>query len=261
YPCSVSVWSLRLLPALCGALCVPLVYLLTLELGFSHLSALGAALLLLLENSLIVQSRFMLLESLLIFFVLLAFFSYLRFHNAHSRSWSRYSWLLLSGASCAAAVGVKYMGLFSYLLLLGVASVHSWNLIGDQALSVFIQCVCKVLCLLVVPVLLYVFWFYIHLSVLNCSGPHDQLMSSAFQASLQGGLSRITQGQPLEVVYGSQVTLRSSASQPVSCWLHSHKANYPIRYENGRGSSHQQQVTCYPFKDVNNWWIIKDPGR
>lgn len=48
YPSSVSVWSLRLLPALCGALCVPLVYLLTLELKFSHLSALGAALLLLL---------------------------------------------------------------------------------------------------------------------------------------------------------------------------------------------------------------------
>lgn len=107
----------------------------------------------------------------------------------------------------------------------------------------------------------------------------------------QGGLSRITRGQPLEVAYGSQVTLRNSASQPMPCWLHSHKANYPIRwdlkqhsgqwvscqlahtdslflfpvgvsrYENGRGSSHQQQVTCYPFKDVNNWWIVKDPGR
>ncbi|XP_036000139.1 protein O-mannosyl-transferase 1 [Fundulus heteroclitus] len=264
YPCSVSVASLRLLPALCGALCVPLAYLLTLELRFSHLSALGAALLLLLENSLIVQSRFMLLESLLIFFVLLAFFSYLRFHNAPSRSWSGSGWLLLSGVSCAAAVGVKYTGLFSYLLLLGVASVHTWNLIGDRAVShlcVFTQCVSKVLCLLVVPVLLYVFWFYIHLSVLHRSGPHDQLMSSAFQASLQGGLSRITKGQPLEVAFGSQVTLRSSAAQPVPCWLHSHKANYPIRYGNGRGSSHQQQVTCYPFKDVNNWWIVKDPGR
>uniref|UniRef100_A0A665W790 Protein O-mannosyl-transferase 1 n=1 Tax=Echeneis naucrates TaxID=173247 RepID=A0A665W790_ECHNA len=261
YPSSVSVWSLRLLPALCGSLCVPLVYLLTLELNFSHLAALGAALLLLLENSLIVQSRFMLLESVLIFFVLLAFLSYLRFHNAPNSSWSRFSWLLLSGASCAAAVGVKYMGVFSYLLLLGVASLHTWNLIGDHTLNVCVQCVCRFMCLVVVPVLLYVFWFYIHLGLLSHSGPHDQLMSSAFQASLQGGLSRITQGQPLEVAYGSQVTLRSSASQPIPCWLHSHRANYPVRYENGRGSSHQQQVTCYPFKDVNNWWIIKDPGK
>lgn len=264
YPSSVCVWSLRVLPALCGSLCVPLVYLLTLELRFSHLSALGGALLLLLENSLIVQSRFMLLESVLIFFVLLAFFSYLRFRNAPVGSRSRYGWLLLSGASCGAAVGVKYTGLFSYLLLVGVASVHTWNLIGDRTvghLSVCVQCVCRIVCLLVVPVLLYVFWFYLHLNLLNLSGPHDQLMSSAFQATLQGGLSRITRGQPLEVAYGSQVTLRSSASQPIACWLHSHKANYPIRYENGRGSSHQQQVTCYPFKDVNNWWIVKDPSR
>lgn len=52
-------------------------------------------------------------------------------------------------------------------------------------LSVCVQCVCRVVCLLVVPVLLYVFWFYVHLSVLNRSGPHDQLMSSAFQATLQ----------------------------------------------------------------------------
>uniref|UniRef100_A0AAQ4Q6I0 Protein O-mannosyl-transferase 1 n=1 Tax=Gasterosteus aculeatus aculeatus TaxID=481459 RepID=A0AAQ4Q6I0_GASAC len=244
YPSSLSVWSLRFLPALCGALCVPLVYLLTLELKFSHLSALGASALLLLDNSLIVQSRFMLLESLLIFFVLLAFFSYLRFHNSSHR--------------------VKYMGVFSYLLLVGVASLHTWRLIGDRAvshLSVCVQCVCRIVCLLVVPVLLYVFWFYVHLTLLDRSGPHDQLMSPAFQASLEGGLSRITLGQPLEVAYGSQVTLRSSVSQPMPCWLHSHKANYPIRYENGRGSSHQQQVTCYPFKDVNNWWIIKDPDR
>lgn len=264
YPGGVSVLSLRLLPALCGSLCVPLVYLLSLQLRLSPLTCTGAAALLLLENSLIVQSRFMLLESVLIFFLLLAFYSYLRFHGAPHSSCLRYAWLLLSGASCAVAVGVKYVGVFSYLLLLGVASVHSWNLIGDRAvshLSVCVQCVCRVVCLLLVPVLLYVFWFYVHLNLLHRSGPHDQLMSSAFQASLEGGLSRITQGQPLEVAYGSQVTLRNSASQPIPCWLHSHKTNYPIRYESGRGSSHQQQVTCYPFKDVNNWWIIKDPSR
>lgn len=36
---------------------------------------------------------------------------------------------------------------------------------------------------------------------------------------------------------------------------------YPIRYPDKRGSSHQQQVTCYSFKDVNNWWIVKRPEK
>ena len=49
-------------------------------------------------------------------------------------------------------------------------------------------------------------------------------------SSVKGGLARITKGQPLEVAYGSQVTLRGVSSKPVPCWLHSHKANYPIRY-------------------------------
>ena len=33
------------------------------------------------------------------------------------------------------------------------------------------------------------------------------------------------------------------------------------RYDDGRGSSHQQQVSCYGYKDVNNWWIVKRPER
>ena len=32
-------------------------------------------------------------------------------------------------------------------------------------------------------------------------------------------------------------------------------------YSDGRGSSHQQQVSCYGYKDVNNWWIVKRPDR
>ncbi|TSM86004.1 Protein O-mannosyl-transferase 1 [Bagarius yarrelli] len=242
YSSNVPVWTLRVIPALAGSFSVPLAYLLVLELGCSHFTALGASVLIILENSLIVQSRFMLLEAVLIFFLLLAVVSYLRFHNAPNR--------------------VKYMGLFTYLLLLSLAAVHTWHVIGDKTLSngkVLLQVLARFLSLVVLPVFLYLGFFYIHLSLLHRSGPHDQLMSSAFQASLEGGLARITQGQPLEVAFGSQVTLRSGSSKPVPCWLHSHKANYPIRYENGRGSSHQQQVTCYPFKDVNNWWIIKDP--
>ena len=55
---------------------------------------------------------------------------------------------------------------------------------------------------------------------------------------------------------GSQITLRHTFGQP-PCWLHSHQHVYPLKYPDERGSSHQQQVTCYAFKDVNNWWIVK----
>ncbi|XP_046954085.1 protein O-mannosyl-transferase 1 isoform X2 [Lynx rufus] len=267
YSSNVPVWSLRLLPALTGALSVPMAYQILSELGFSHCAAMGAALLMLIENALITQSRLMLLESVLIFFNLLAVLSYLKFSNSQkqrpfSPSW--WFWLTLTGVACSCAVGVKYVGVFTYLLVLAVAGVHAWHLIGDRSLSnvsVLCHLLARAAALLVVPAAMYLLFFYVHLSLVYRSGPHDQIMSSAFQASLEGGLARITQGQPLEVAYGSQVTLKNVFGKPVPCWLHSHQSTYPMIYENGRGSSHQQQVTCYPFKDVNNWWIVKDPGR
>ncbi|XP_069333080.1 protein O-mannosyl-transferase 1 isoform X5 [Eulemur rufifrons] len=267
YSSNVPVWSLRLLPALAGALSVPMAYQIVSELHFSHCAAMGAALLMLIENALITQSRLMLLESVLIFFNLLAVLSFLKFSNSQKHSpfcLSWWFWLTLTGVACSCAVGIKYMGVFTYLLVLGVATVHAWHLIGDRTLSnvcVFYHLLARAVALLVIPAVLYVLFFYVHLILLYRSGPHDQIMSSAFQASLEGGLARVTQGQPLEVAFGSQVTLRSVFGKPLPCWLHSHQSTYPMIYENGRGSSHQQQVTCYPFKDVNNWWIVKDPGR
>ncbi|XP_028664461.1 protein O-mannosyl-transferase 1 [Erpetoichthys calabaricus] len=268
YANNVPIWSMRFFPALSGALLIPVAYQILVELQFSHVSALGAALLLLMENALICQSRFMLLESVLTFFLFLAVLSYLKFNNvqksggAFSTSW--WSWLLLTGLACTCAVGVKYMGLFTYVLLLGIAGTHTWQIIGNRAIghvTVLCHVLARIFALLLLPALLYVGFFYAHLHLLYRSGPHDQIMTSAFQASLEGGLARITQGQPLEVAYGSQITMRNVLGKPMPCWLHSHKSNYPIRYDNGRGSSHQQQVTCYPFKDVNNWWIVKDPTR
>ncbi|XP_036117588.1 protein O-mannosyl-transferase 1 isoform X2 [Molossus molossus] len=314
YSSNVPVWSLRLLPALAGALAVPMAYQILWELHFSHCAAMGAALLILIENALITQSRLMLLESLLIFFNLSAVLSYLKFSNSQKRrpfSPSWWLWLTLTGVACACAVGTKYMGVFTYLLVLGVATVHTWHLIGDRTLSnvgaggvrgtrvaawgrqgwdgafqgqfrrgqeggaalwrwtrppvcqvcVLCHVLARAVALVLVPVVTYLLFFYVHLTLLCRSGPHDQIMSSAFQASLEGGLARITQGQPLEVAYGSQVTLKSAFGKPMPCWLHSHQSTYPRIYEDSRGSSHQQQVTCYPFKDVNNWWIVKDPGR
>ena len=51
YTSNVPVQSLRLLPALAGALSVPTAYQIVWELGFSHCAAVGAALLMLIGEA------------------------------------------------------------------------------------------------------------------------------------------------------------------------------------------------------------------
>lgn len=102
----------------------------------------------------------------------------------------------------------------------------------------------RALCLIAVPVAIYVGSFYAHFSILRNSGPGDANMSSLFQASLKGSdLS----SSPVDVAYGSVLTLKNNAFG--GGLLHSHVQTYP-------GGSKQQQVTCYHHKDMNNDWRI-----
>ena len=50
----------------------------------------------------------------------------------------------------------------------------------------------RVFALILVPSLVYLFVFYLHLWILNNTGPHDDLMTSAFQASLQVSSSHVS---------------------------------------------------------------------
>ncbi len=52
-----------------------------------------------------------------------------------------------------------------------------------------VQILLRFLALVVLPVIMYLGFFYIHLTLLYRSGPHDQMMSSAFQASLEVQIS------------------------------------------------------------------------
>lgn len=267
YPDSVPVGQLRLLPAMFGSLLVPLVYQIAVELHMSRWAALLAASFVLFDNAVLVQSRFILMEGMLLFFMALAILSFLKFrfiyHGDFSLHW--WFWLTVTGFSFTCAFSIKYIGLMTMLLIILLVAKDYWWMLADILKSdlCLIQHFCaRVLCLVLIPLSLYVGIFFIHLSLLTKAGPHDNVMTSAFQASLEGGLAALTKGQPLNVVYGSQITLRFSNNQSPSrpCWLHSHPHVYPIRYPDGRGSSHQQQVTCYIFKDLYNWWIIKHPN-
>nr|XP_018899540.1 PREDICTED: protein O-mannosyltransferase 1 [Bemisia tabaci] len=265
YSENVPVVALRFIPALCGSLLVPTAYHFMLEMGSSQWTALIAAILFLCDNALLTQSRFVLMESILLFFSLFGLLCLQKFRKLKSESYSLewWAWLFLASVFLTFSFCVKLAGWFSWCLAMIIISVDYWDkVLGNKLISdvkAFLGAVARILMVCLVPVLIYLSIFYVHLTVLNKAGPHDSIMTSAFQASLEGGLASITKGQPLKIAHGSQITLRHTHGK--LCWLHSHQLVYPLRYPDKRGSSHQQQVTCYTFKDVNNWWIVKRPNK
>ncbi|EFN88395.1 protein O-mannosyltransferase 1 [Harpegnathos saltator] len=264
YDEAVPLYALRLIPAICGSLLIPTGYHLVLELGLRQWAAAIGGILLLLDNALLTQSRFILMESILMQFSLLGLLCILKFRKVMDQptSVSWWIWLTLGTVNLTCALCVKYVGFYSMVLAIFLIARDYWSLLPRRSLSnmvLWLHLLIRLVVLIVVISTVYLSIFYVHLAILSKAGPHDSVMTSAFQASLEGGLASITKGQPLEVTHGSQITLRHTYGR--ACWLHSHSHMYPLRYPDGRGSSHQQQVTCYSFKDVNNWWIVKRPDR
>lgn len=259
YSENVPVRALRIVPALAGSLLVSVTYQIMLEICTYQWTAILAALLVVFENCFLAQSRFMLLECIQILFGMCGVLCAIK--STRRMGTPAIIWLIISALSLGCCFSVKFSGLYSYYLVLFIVGKQIWHKCGkaSSALKLAFSAFWRLLVLIVLPLLVYIGVFYAHLAMLPKAGPHDSVMTSAFQASLQGGLASITHGQPLHVAHGSQITLRHAHGR--TCWLHSHAHVYPVRYADGRGSSHQQQVTCYSFKDVNNWWIVKRPDQ
>ncbi|KAJ0181996.1 hypothetical protein K1T71_002718 [Dendrolimus kikuchii] len=259
YTDNVPIKALRIVPALAGSLLVSVTYQVMLEITAYQWTSILAALLVLFENCFLAQSRFMLLESIQILFGMWGILCALK--STRKTGPAAVIWLIIGAFSLGCCFSVKYSGLYSYYLALFLVGRQIWHRCGHpgSALRLALSVIWRLLVLILIPLSVYVSVFYAHLAMLPKAGPHDSVMTSAFQASLQGGLASITRGQPLHVAHGSQITLRHTHGR--TCWLHSHAHVYPVRYSDGRGSSHQQQVTCYSFKDVNNWWIVKRPDQ
>ncbi|KAJ9075272.1 hypothetical protein DSO57_1037707 [Entomophthora muscae] len=103
----------------------------------------------------------------------------------------------------------------------------------------------RALCLILVPIMIYTTCFQIHFIVLRNYTEAASSMSPEFQKTLNGnGLLDAKQ----DVIYGSKIRIGHVATN--GGYLHSHDHTYP-------GGSNQQQITLYPFRDDNNFWIIE----
>lgn len=247
YPEWVNYVGMRMFVASFGALVVPLAYAIAVQIGLSPCASILVGFSCAFDNGFIGISRLILLDPILLFFTaatVLGLASFLR-SPPFTRSWI-FS-LAATGLCIGCVLSVKWVGLFSTALV-GFHTIEDlWNLLGDLSLpkKKFLKHLsARVLFLISIPMSLYIFFFFLHFSILNRSGPGDANMSSLFQASLIG--NEISKS-PILVAYNSVLTLRNQ--EYGGALLHSHVQVYP-------SGSGQQQVTGYHHKDVNNDWRL-----
>lgn len=256
---NVPYVAYRALPAILGALTVSVTYLIMWESGYSLPACIIAAGLVLLDNAHIGQTRLILLDAVLVLAMACSLLCYIKFyklrHQAFSPKW--WKWLILTGFALSCDISVKYVGLFAFVTIGSAVIIDLWGLLdinrpgGALSLRLFAKhFAARAFGLITVPFLFYLFWFQVHFTVLNRSGPGDDFMSPEFQETLS---DNVMLANAIGINYHDSVTIRHKETKS---YLHSHDERYPLRYDDGRVSSQGQQVTGYPHNDTNNYWQI-----
>lgn len=159
---------LRFLPLIAGTILPIIIYFICRNLNFSKISSFTAGTLICLENSLIVQSRFILFDSMLILFG----FSALLLYLIYIKKESKYL-LLCSAMLAAAAFSVKWTGLAFPLLIAILEIIRIKNI---KKIAKFISVYA------IIGLILYISVFAIHFSYLKSPGPGDVFMTKDFQS-------------------------------------------------------------------------------
>ncbi|PVI02318.1 glycosyltransferase family 39 protein [Periconia macrospinosa] len=248
--------AMRLLPAICGILTIPTMFLTLKAAGCRTTSAALGAALVIFDNALVTQSRLILLDSPLVLFTAFTALAWTSFMNQHEQGPSKafqpswWFWLVATGVGLGATFSVKWVGLFTIAWVGSLTLVQLWVLLGDTRTVTpriwFKHFFARLFSLVVIPLTFYMAMFAIHFMCLVNPGEGDGFMSSEFQATLN---SKGMQDVPADVAFGSRVSLRHWNTQ--GGYLHSHAHMYPT-------GSKQQQITLYPHKDENNIFIVEN---
>uniref|UniRef100_A0A182XAH3 Protein O-mannosyl-transferase 2 n=1 Tax=Anopheles quadriannulatus TaxID=34691 RepID=A0A182XAH3_ANOQN len=248
--------GMRIFCTALGAAIVPMSFHTVWDMTGSLTASTFAAAYILFDIGMLILNRYILLDPPLIFFMTASVMGMARVSRltreaaSFTRAW--WVWLAFTGAMLACTISVKFVGLFVVLLVGLHTASDLWDVLGNLSLPIthtVRQLAARAVTLIVLPVLLYAGFFYIHLAVLNRSGSGDGFYSSGFQSNLVGN-SLYNVSMPRQVAYGAVVTLKNHKTG--GGYLHSHNHLYPKGF-----GARQQQVTTYSHKDENNRWLIK----
>ncbi len=252
YPADVNYIGMRIILAMFGVAMVPLAWFTSGGLNWNWRARHLLTLMVLLDNGWLVISRFILLDSMLLCFTFSTVHGLVKFLQYRSVPFTKgwWFWLVFTGASIGCVSSVKWVGLFVTALVGAFTVEDLWDKFGDLRMPVraYARHWCaRILCLIFLPMSIYMLSFKAHFLILSRSGPGDAQMSSLFQSRLRGNDFALS---PPEAAFGSRLTLKNMGYG--GGLLHSHVQTYPV-------GSQQQQVTCYHYRDNNNEFIITPP--
>ena len=170
---------LRLVHAVAGTLVVAVFWWMMRELGASRRVAFLAGFLVAIDNALVVDSRFILIDQFLTLCVFLAPTLYLsaRRRTGRARLWRMFGVALVSGL----AISIRWTGL-SALGLTGIV----WLFDTVKRPIQWRRAIGEALMLALIPIAVYVVPFVPHFQKLTKTGNGDVLTMNYFQATLEG---------------------------------------------------------------------------
>ena len=176
---------MRAVSALFGALMVPVTYVLVRQMGGGRPAAYLAAAVILLDGALLVESRFILIDSMLLFSGLLSLSVFLAMRGKPLGSWRWLGLLALTGMALGATISVKWTGLGIFGLV-GLAALADVVLGLPGWRKLIFRLVAYGLFLLLLPGIIYFYLWVLHFELVPKSGPGDAFMTPEFRSSLAG---------------------------------------------------------------------------
>ncbi len=174
-PLPPEIIILRILPLIAGTLLPLILYYICRYLNISVLGSFTMGILLCFENSLIIQSRFILYDSFLHIFGFSSILLYLIYSKYSDRKYI----IWLSALLAAGAICTKWTGLAFPLLIFIMEMIRTKKIRDMIKFSIPY---------ILVGIVMYISVFAIHFSLLPRSGTGDVFMTERFQKTLTGNI-------------------------------------------------------------------------
>ncbi|KAG0282398.1 hypothetical protein BGZ96_000525, partial [Linnemannia gamsii] len=251
YPSNVPFIGMRMFAAACGVGLIPISYLTIKRSGHSTQAAITCAILVTFENALITQNRFMSLDAPMMLFMGYTLLAWVNFYNYRNRPFTRgwWTWLLQTGVGLFLSSSVKWVGSFTLVTI----SLCVLKYLQESRKHLYLstrdfskQITALSLCLLVLPVLLYMGLYAVNFRLLSKSGLGDSWVSPQFRMTLKGHDVELVMA---DIAWQSKIHIRHTNSN--GGWVHSTPGEY------ARDGTIDQAIQLVEWDDNLTCWQVE----